>query len=120
MAKWEAEVRKSLANKKGAAPTLSKQDQALVKAQLEKEAKIRERVSLMKARLDRGLEVIRHLAAARIDTFRSYISPIAVLLLNGGALDKGSVLVGQSAVDTYLVSGFRFRRTSTDIVTYRF
>ncbi|KAI0060576.1 ARM repeat-containing protein [Artomyces pyxidatus] len=103
LAKWDAEVRKSLAGKKSSAtPTLSKQDQALVNAQLEKEAKVRKHVSQIQMRLARGLEVINHLVAGNVEDFRSYVSPIASLLLSGGALEKGSRLVGQNAFDTYL------------------
>ncbi|KAI0262196.1 ARM repeat-containing protein [Gloeopeniophorella convolvens] len=103
LAKWDAEVRQSLAKKKSSAtPTLSRQDQALVKAQLEKEAGIRRRVNKIRANLDRGLQIISHLTSGNIAEFRAYISPIASLLLSNGALNKGVFLVGSLAFDTYL------------------
>ncbi|TFY83754.1 hypothetical protein EWM64_g252 [Hericium alpestre] len=103
IAKWEAEVRKTLAGKKnGAGPALSKQDQALVKAQLDKEAQVRKRVTNIKARLSRALQVIRHLVSGNIDGFRSHVSDVAQLLLSGGILDKGSILVGRDAFETYI------------------
>lgn len=104
IAKWEADLRKSLASKKAPGTvTLTKQQQALVHAQLEKEAKIRQRVASIKANLERGLNFIQSLVSAGIEEFRPYIASIASLLLVG-ALGYGSTLVGESAFDTYLVS----------------
>ncbi|KAI0316101.1 ARM repeat-containing protein [Amylostereum chailletii] len=102
LSKWDAEVRQSLAGKKTAAATLSKQDQAFVRAQLTKESKVRERIYQLQARLRRGLQIIKHLVAGGIDEFRSYVSPTAELLLTGGALTKGFRIVGQEAFDVYL------------------
>ena len=102
-AQWEAEVRKSLANKKTAGPaTLSKQEQALVQAQLEKEAAIRAWVNTIKSRLQRGLQLVRSLAAARVE-LHAHISAIIDLLL-GGAFNKRAVtLVGFVPFETYMV-----------------
>jgi hypothetical protein len=105
ISKWEEEIRKSLANKKAAGPvTLTKQQQALVNTQLEKEAKVRQHVAGVKVNLHRGLEFVRSLVASGVDDFRSYITSVATLLLNG-ALGRGSILVGENAFNTYLVSG---------------
>ncbi|KIJ63493.1 hypothetical protein HYDPIDRAFT_175892 [Hydnomerulius pinastri MD-312] len=102
IAKWEAEVRQSLANKKSAASAaLSKQDQALVKAQLEKEAVIRQRVVSLRANLLRGLAFIKSVVAVNPEELKGYISPIAELLL-GGALGQASRLVGPSAFETFI------------------
>jgi hypothetical protein len=104
IARWEDDLRKSLANKKAPGTvTLTKQQQALVQTQLGKEAKIRQRVASIKANLERGLNFIRSLVAAGIEEFRPYIASLASLLLVG-ALGYGSTLVGESAFDTYLVS----------------
>lgn len=106
IAKWEDELRKSLASKKASASakgTLTKPQQALVQAQLDKEATIRQYVAGIKANLERGLHFVRSLVAADVSEFRSYISSVASLLL-GGALGRGSLLVGQGAFETYLVS----------------
>ena len=104
-AQWEAEVRKSLANKKGApgSGTLSKQDQALVQAQLEKEAVIRQRVVSLKAKLEQGLHLVRSLVSSQVEQLRSYVAELAVLLRDG-AFGKAVALVGTSSFETYLVS----------------
>jgi len=106
IAQWEADLRKSLANKKPSLEvTLTKQQQALVQAQLEKEALIRQRVASIKANLERGLNFIGSLIAAGIHEFGSYVSFVATLLLEG-ALRGGSALVDQKGFETYLVRKF--------------
>jgi hypothetical protein len=110
MARWDADIRNSLANKKAAATTkLSKQDQILVEAQLEKESIVRQRVDHVKVDLLRGLQLVRSLVLSDVQEFRSYISTVASLLLDG-ALGKGSVLIGNDGVQTYLVMGFLIAR----------
>ncbi|KAF8161530.1 armadillo-type protein [Crassisporium funariophilum] len=101
IAKWEEEIRKSLAAKKSTPVTLSKQQQALVSGQLEKEAKIRQRVQTIRANLTRGLHIVRSIVAAGVDEFYSYMTSIVSLLLEG-ALSRGSFLVGSIAFETYL------------------
>ena len=103
-AQWEAEVRKSLANKKRAAgaPVLSKQDAALVDAQLKKEAAIRERVNTIKARLEGGLRLIESLVSAQVEELKKHLSALVDLLLLGG-FGKAVRLVGSTAFDRYLV-----------------
>ena len=105
IAKWEEEIRKSLATKKATAVTLSKQQQALVETQLEKEAKIRQHVRDICANLTRGLHLVRSVVTAGVDEFHSYMTSVLSLLLNG-ALSRGSFLVGAIAFETYLVSSF--------------
>ncbi|KAH9856756.1 ARM repeat-containing protein [Lenzites betulinus] len=101
-AQWEAEVRKTLASKKATATgILSKQDQALVKAQLEKEASIREQVNVIKARIERGLRLIRSLVDARVEELRGYVSVLAGLL-RSGAFGNAVRLVGETSFETYL------------------
>ncbi len=103
-AQWEAEVRKSLASKKAAASaTLSKQDQALVNAQLKKETTIRERVNDVKAKLVHGLHLVRSLVTARVEQLHTFVSPLAALLREG-AFGKAVTLVGDASFETYLVS----------------
>ncbi|KAH9976102.1 ARM repeat-containing protein [Lactifluus volemus] len=81
LAKWDAEVRQSLAKKKStAAPTLSKQEQTF-------------RVNKIKANLDRALQTYH---------FRAYASQISSLLLNSGALDRGAQLVGSLTFRTFM------------------
>ena len=102
IAKWEEEIRKSLATKKATPVTLSKQQQALIQSQLEKEAKIRRHVQDICANLTRGLHLVRSIVTAGVDEFHSYMTSVLSLLLNG-ALSRGSFLVGAIAFDTYLV-----------------
>jgi hypothetical protein len=103
IAKWEAELRKSLDSKKASRTvTLTKQQQVLVNSQLEKEAKIRQKVEGIKSNLERGLQFVRSLVVSGVQDFHSYVYSIATLLLEG-ALDRGSILVGRNAFDTYLV-----------------
>ncbi|KAJ7672704.1 armadillo-type protein [Mycena rosella] len=103
IARWEAEVRNALESKKkaGAGAALTKPQQALLQAQLVREATVRKRVDGVKANLVRGLAFIRSLVAAGVPEFRVYISPVAGLLLEG-ALGKGALLVGATAFETYL------------------
>lgn len=106
IARWEADIRNSLASKKAAATTkLSKQDQALVEAQLEKEDAVRQRIAHLKFSLLRGLQFVRSLVFSNVQEFRLYISAVASLLLDG-AMGKSSVLVGHDAVQAYLVRPF--------------
>ncbi len=100
-AQWEAEVRKSLASKKSA--TLSKQDQALVQAQLQKEAVVRQRVAGLKARLEQGLHLVRSLVAAQVEQVKAFVSDLSALLREG-AFGKAVTLVGEVSFETYLVS----------------
>ncbi|KAG5638049.1 hypothetical protein H0H81_002083 [Sphagnurus paluster] len=102
LAKWDEETRKNIANKKAAASkTLTKQQLALVNAQLQEESKIRQHVALVHTNLRRGLRFIRSLVAADVEQFRTQVSQVAGLLLEG-ALGKGSQLIGQEAFDTYM------------------
>ncbi|RDX47550.1 ARM repeat-containing protein [Lentinus brumalis] len=99
-AQWEAEVRKSLASKKSA--TLSKQDQALVQAQLQKEAVVRQRVAGLKARLEQGLHLVRSLVAAQVEQVKAFVSDLSALLREG-AFGKAVTLVGEVSFETYLL-----------------
>ncbi|KAI9068620.1 ARM repeat-containing protein [Trametes sanguinea] len=102
-AQWEAELRKSLANKKATATgTLSKQDQALVQAQLEKEAAVRQRVNAIKARIEQGLHLVHSLVQARVEELRVFVATLAALLREG-AFGKATRLVGSMSFETYLV-----------------
>ncbi|KAG1774599.1 armadillo-type protein [Suillus placidus] len=102
IARWEAELRKSLANKKGGATaTLSKQAQALVQAQLDKEAIVRQRVTTIKLNLQRGLSYLQSLASINVPELRMYVSFILSLLLEG-AMGQGLRLVGSQAFEAYL------------------
>ncbi|GJE94641.1 ARM repeat-containing protein [Phanerochaete sordida] len=102
-AQWEAEVRKSLATKKQAATgSLSKQDQALVNAQLEKEAAIRRRVDGLKTRLERGLALVRSLVKSNAEELKVQISSLVNILLSGAFGNAADTLVGENSFKTYL------------------
>ncbi|KAF8959922.1 armadillo-type protein [Flammula alnicola] len=101
IAKWEEEIRKSLASKKATPVTLSKQQQALVQTQLEKEIKIRQHVQAIQAHLIRGLNFVKSLVAAGVEEFQFYMSSIVSLLLKG-ALGRGSFLAGSTAFESYV------------------
>lgn len=103
-AQWEAEVRKSLATKKQASGTLSKQDQALVQAQLEKEAAIRKRITSLKNRLERGLAFVRSLVKSSAEELKAHVSSLVNVLLSGAFGNAAASLVGEDSVRTYLVS----------------
>jgi hypothetical protein len=104
--KWEAELRKSLANKKASTTTaMSKADQSLVDAQLLKESKTRKEVGRIRNSLLEGLGLIRSLIAARVDEFRPHVWSLSTLLLRG-VLKRGSALLQSVGIDTYLVRIF--------------
>jgi len=110
LAKWDAEVRKSVANKKTAAGPngLTKQQQALIADQLSEEAKIRQRVVEIRANMLRGLHFIRSLVASGAEEFWAMMSDVSGLLLDN-VLGKpaGTLLVGEAAIATYLVRWLR-------------
>ncbi|KAI5991791.1 armadillo-type protein [Pisolithus marmoratus] len=107
IAKWEAELRQSLASKKGASQgarataALSKQAQALLQAQLDKESAVRQRVISLKARLQRALAFIKSVVSANVPETRSYVSSISAMLLEG-ASGQGSRLVGSAVLETFI------------------
>lgn len=102
--KWEAELRKSLSIKKPAnASNLSKQDKALVDAQLAKESQIRAKVMAVKAKLERGLHLVRSIVAANPQDFHPLIPSVTSLLI-AGAIRRGAIFVGSAAFETYVVS----------------
>lgn len=102
-AKWEAEVRQKLNAKKGQV-ALSKQDQALVNEQLQKEAKIRKRVSDIRTKLEHGLELVHSISSANVDEFRAYAPQVASILLLNTFSKASEGLVGDKAFNTFLVS----------------
>ncbi|KAG6884723.1 hypothetical protein C0993_008704 [Termitomyces sp. T159_Od127] len=102
LAKWDEEIRKNIALKKAmASKTLSKQQQALVNAQLEEEAKVRQHVADVQIKLRRGLRFVQSLAGSGIDQFQDHISSVASLILEV-SLGRGLALVGGEAFETYL------------------
>ncbi|KAG6815998.1 hypothetical protein H0H93_008704 [Arthromyces matolae] len=104
LAKWDEETKRNIASKKAAASkSLTKQQQALVDAQLKQEAKVRQHVVDVQARLFRGLRIVRSLVRSGVEEFRNQISLVASLILKA-PLGRGSILVGEEAFQTYLVN----------------
>jgi hypothetical protein len=99
--KWDAETKKALASKKGP-PPLSKQEKALVDAQLAREQIVRDKVQSVRHSLRRGLAILRSILAAGVEQLGLYLSSIADCLLSG-VLKNGFILVGEEAALTYLV-----------------
>jgi len=104
--KWDAETKKALASKKGP-PPLSKQEKALVDAQLAKEQIIRDKVQSVQHTLRRGLAVLRSVLAARVEQLGQYLSSFADCLLSG-VLKNGFILVDEEATLAYLVCRIPF------------
>ena len=100
--KWEAEVRKNLANKKAGASKLSKQEEALLQAQLEKEKGIRMEVESHRIRLSEGLQVVHSLVDTQLEAFQTYISPISGLLLDC-VLGRPAEILGTAPFDAIIV-----------------
>ncbi len=109
LAKWDAEVRSSLATKKPqkAIPTLSRQDKELVDAQLRKEAVVRERVSLVRRNIQRSLNLVKGIIDAGVREIEDYFLAIANLILDG-VVTLGSAFLGTMAFDSYIVKVYLF------------
>ncbi|KAL4792882.1 armadillo-type protein [Aspergillus venezuelensis] len=95
--KWEEEMRAHLAQKKGEKPKkLTADEQAKVKAQLAKEAKIREEVLREVKRIQRGCGIIQGLAAGPAIDADGWINPAISSLLAlskaGAGLFSGDVV----------------------------
>jgi hypothetical protein len=97
-AKWEQEVRDSLAKKKAATSgaNLSKQDKALVSAQMSKEAGVRAKMAEVQARLHRGIQLVSALVASNAEAVGSRIGEMASLMLDS-VFGPGSFLVDGKA-----------------------
>lgn len=98
MARWDAELRQTLASKKAkssAAGGLSKEAHALVQAQLAKEAVVRERVGTLRAQLLRGLAFVRSVVDGGGASVKAYVRPMAECLLEGAMSKDCARLVGE-------------------------
>ena len=106
IARWEADLRQSLASKKtkaggkgAGAGGLSKETHALVQAQLAKEAAVRERVGALRAQLLRGLAFVRSVVASGGASVKACVRAIAECLLDG-AMSRGCArLVGEEGAE---------------------
>ncbi|KAF2088533.1 ARM repeat-containing protein [Saccharata proteae CBS 121410] len=81
--KWEAELRAQLAAKKGQqTKKLTSEEQSKVKAQLEKESRIRKDVSAVEGSLRRGVGIIQSLATGPPTEANLWLGPAIDALLN--------------------------------------
>lgn len=101
--KWEADLRKTLAQKGSAQPTLTKQEKALVDAQLEKEELSRNQLRVLQRRLKDGLSMIQSLLESHTETSLAHLPWLASLLMEG-VIKFGMPLVGSDGISTYFVS----------------
>jgi len=103
--KWEQEIRDSIAAKKAAQPgtqKLSKADQALVSAQRTKEAETRTKIAITRARLVRGVELIKCLIASNSEAVARHLRVMAECML-ASVFSRGSFLVDKSVFGVFLV-----------------
>lgn len=98
---WEAEIRKNLSEKKGVAH-LSKQDEALVRSQLEKEHAIRQNVINLRQRIIDGLDLVKSLVNTRMEAIHANVARISSALL-ACATERPADLVGTAILDAYVV-----------------
>ena len=103
--KWEQEVRDSLTKRKAtnSEANLSKQDKALVAAQLVTETEIRSRIATVQARLKRGVELVASLVASNAERMQRHTGLLARSLLDS-AFGPGSFLLDGRAFEVFLVS----------------
>jgi hypothetical protein len=100
--KWEAELRKTLSQKKPGSQTLSKQEKALVDAQLAKEQSTREELALLQKKIQDGLSLIDSLLKSQSEEVTNHLSELATVIVDG-ILPYGTPLAGSAALSTYLV-----------------
>ncbi|WVR05268.1 hypothetical protein IAU60_002280 [Kwoniella sp. DSM 27419] len=104
--KWEQEVRESLAKKKTTqvGAKLSKQDQALVNAQMAKEAETRKAIATVQGQLQRGVELVAALTASLSGEVNRHIDELASGLL-ASVFSSGNFLVGGRAFEVFIGLG---------------
>ncbi|WRT67086.1 uncharacterized protein IL334_004052 [Kwoniella shivajii] len=104
--KWEQEIRESLAKKKTTqvGAKLSKQDQALVNAQLAKEAETRSQIAKVQGQLNRGVEMVSALTKSLSEDSRTHVDEIAKLLL-ASVFSVGHFLIDERAFDVFIELG---------------
>ncbi|QKX59042.1 uncharacterized protein TRUGW13939_06172 [Talaromyces rugulosus] len=100
--KWEEELRAQLAQKKGQTQKkLTAEEQGKVKAQLAKEAKIREEVLSEGKRVERGCVIVHGLATGPPTDPSGWISVAATMLLSLARLNAG-LFVGDAVSKAYI------------------
>ncbi|KAI5364301.1 Putative armadillo-like helical, translational activator Gcn1, TOG domain-containing protein [Septoria linicola] len=99
--KWEEELRAQLAAKKGQTKKLTADEQAKVKAQLQKESEIRQKVATVDAKLRRGIGFIGALATGPPTEAEEWFGPSVKLLFDVIQAGAGLIL-GDAASLGYL------------------
>ncbi|KAF2147406.1 uncharacterized protein K452DRAFT_314567 [Aplosporella prunicola CBS 121167] len=113
--KWEQELRDQLAQKKGQTKKLTPEEQGKVKAQLEKESKIRQQVTAVEAKLQRGVGIVKALATGPPTEANLWLGPTIDALLQ--AMDAGAGLViAEAPTSTYIAIA---ERISTRLGVHR-
>ncbi|GME36190.1 Translational activator Gcn1 [Neofusicoccum parvum] len=104
--KWEQELRDQISQKKGAQKKLTAEEQAKVKAQLEKESKIRQEVAVVEASLQRGVGIIKALATGPPTEANLWLGPAIDSILE--AMNAGAGLViADAATSAYIACAER-------------
>lgn len=99
--KWEQELRNQLAAKKGQTKKLTADEQAKVKAQLQKESEIRQKVALVDAKLRRGIGFINALTTGPPTEAEEWFGTSVKLLFDIIQAGAGLIL-GDAASLAYL------------------
>ncbi|MBE3050051.1 hypothetical protein IMZ48_47625 [Candidatus Bathyarchaeota archaeon] len=103
---WEEELRNQLDTKKGQQKKMTAEESAKVKAQLKKEAGVRESVRANVANLERGVGLVRSLAMGPPTEDLLWIGPAVKSLL--GAIDAGACLItGDAAPNAFIACSER-------------
>lgn len=100
--KWEQDLRDQIASKKGTQKKLTPDEQAKVRAQLEKESKIRQEVTVVEASLQRGVGTIKALATGPPTEANLWLGPAIDSILQ--AMDAGAGLVIADAATSAYIS----------------
>jgi hypothetical protein len=102
--KWEQELQAEIEKKRGAQKKkLTPEEQAKVKAQLVKETAIRQKVTGISQKFERGVGLVHALAEGPSTPVEIWLGPAVVALLK--TLEAGAGLIlGDRGVNAYLVS----------------
>lgn len=99
--KWEEELRAQLAQKTGQTKKLTPDEQAKVKAQLAKEAAIREQVATTERKMRRGVGIVASLATGPPTEAEQWMGPAVDLLIQAIRAGAGLIL-GELPATTYI------------------
>lgn len=82
---------------------MSKQDQALVNSQTEKENAVRAKMLELQSQFSQGLDTFRALLNGRTEVFDNHLEQILGIVI-ASAVGPAAFLVGEAACALYLVS----------------